>query len=112
MLFRSQQQQQMQQQIQQQPQSQPQIQQGQSPLPQMQGQPQQVQGDQTMVSPESLPNYMNAPFDQTQGIGFAGNFGGTTPITAAPEMGVTLPQVEGVDYRGLRMPPEGRPAQK
>ena len=102
-----------QQQMQQQQMQQQQMQQAQqAQQPQMQGSPQQVQGDQTMISPESIPNYMNAPFDQTQGMGFAGNFGGTTPITAAPEMGVTLPQVEGVDYRGLRMPPEGRPAQK
>lgn len=115
-MFRQQKQQQLQQQMQQQQMQQAQMQQQaqmeQQQGPQIQGMPQQVQGDQTMISPESLPNYMNAPFEQTQGQGFAGNLGGTTPITAAPEMGVTLPQVEGVDYRGLRMPPEGRPAQK
>lgn len=80
--------------------------------PPPQGIPNQVDGDQTMISPEAIPNYMNTPFEETKGLGFAGNFGGTTPITAAPEMGVTLPQVEGVDYRGLRMPPEGRPAEQ
>jgi hypothetical protein len=79
---------------------------------QPQGAPQDVQGDQNMISPDMGENYQNSPFEQTQGIGFAGNFGGSTPITAAPEMGVTLPQLEGVDYRGLRMPPDGRPAKK
>lgn len=108
-MFRQQKQMEMQQ-VQQQQMQQQQMQQAQQP--QMQGSPQEVMGDQQMISPEALPNYMNAPFEQTQGIGFAGNFGGTTPITAAPEMGVTLPQVEGVDYRGLRMPPEGRPAEQ
>lgn len=74
--------------------------------PQMQGiPPQDIQG----ATAEALPNYGGEPFEQTQGMGFAGNFGGTTPISAAPE---NLAMTEGVDYRGLRMPPEGRPAKK
>ena len=74
--------------------------------PQMQGiPPQDIQGAES----EALPNYGGEPFEQTQGMGFAGNFGGTTPISAAPE---NMAMTEGVDYRGLRMPPEGRPAKK
>lgn len=49
---------------------------------------------------------MQAPFDQTNGMGFAGNFGGSSPLSAAPDMtGVGLPALEGRDNRGLRLPP-------
>ena len=82
---------------------------GQADTTGMQGSPQDVMGDQTMISPEMPANEANAPFEQTQGQGFAGNLGGTTPINAAPSM---LPGMEGADYRGLRLPPEGRPAKK
>ncbi len=71
--------------------------------------PGQVMGDQNMIAPEGAEMPAPAAFDQTQGQGFAGNLGGTTPINAAPS---ELPGMEGVDYRGLNMPPEGRPARK
>jgi hypothetical protein len=52
---------------------------------------------------------MQAPFENASGQGFAGNFGGSSPLQAAPDMtGVGLPAMEGRDNRGLRMPPEGR----
>lgn len=51
---------------------------------------------------------MEAPFENTQGMGFAGNFGGSSPLAAAPDMtGVGLPAIEGRDNRGLRLPPPG-----
>lgn len=75
-------------------------------------QAQQAQVQQQMQPPqgsESVPNPQGAAFDNTQGIGYAPNFGGQQAIGAAPDMtGVGLPQIEGVDYRGLGIPPEGR----
>jgi hypothetical protein len=51
---------------------------------------------------------LESAFANMQGQGFAGNMGGSSPLMAAPEMtGVGLPQLEGHDNRGLRMPPEG-----
>ena len=52
------------------------------------------------------PSMQNA-FANTQGQGFAGNFGGSNPLSAAPDMtGIGLPQMEGRDNRGLLMPPQ------
>lgn len=73
------------------------------------GSPQEVMGDQQMIAPEMGADMANMPFEQTQGQGFAGNFGGTTPVSAS---GGDLAQLEGADYRGLRMPPEGRAARR
>jgi hypothetical protein len=83
--------------------------QGQADTSGMAGSPQDVMGDQNMIPPEMPQDMNNAPFEQTTGQGFAGNLGGTTPINAAPSM---LPGMEGADYRGLRLPPEGRPAEQ
>lgn len=58
---------------------------------------------------ETIPNQQGAAFDNTQGMGYAPNFGGQQALGAAPEMtGVGLPQIEGMDYRGLGIPPQGR----
>ena len=66
-------------------------------------------GSQQALGPASP--MAQAPFDNTQGLGMAGNFGGSSPVNAAPGMdGMNLAMVEGRDNRGLRMPPEGRPA--
>ena len=64
-------------------------------------------GSQEGIMPEDQA--MQAPFENASGQGFAGNFGGSSPLAAAPNMtGMGLPAMEGRDNRGLRLPPEGR----
>lgn len=61
-------------------------------------------GSNQPMMPENMS--MQAPFENAGGQSFAGNFGGSSPLAAAPDMtGVGLPAMEGADYRGLRMPP-------
>lgn len=91
-------------------------QQMQQQMAQGQGQPPQPSGNQIpngqpgSSAPLMPPNpSIQAPFENTTGQSFAGNFGGSSPLSAAPDMtGVGLPQLEGTDNRGLRMPPNGR----
>lgn len=69
---------------------------------------QQMQGQKT-----TPPDQQGMAFDQTQGMGYAPNFGGQQALGAAPGMtGVGLPQIEGKDFRGLGMPPDYREPQQ
>jgi len=74
-------------------------------MQQQQMQQQQMQQQQMQQGSETLPNQMGGAFDNTQGIGYAPNFGGTQALSAAPDMtGVGLPQIEVEDLRRLRIP--------
>lgn len=63
---------------------------------------------------EAFPNTAsNNLYEQTQGVGFAGNLGGTTPVSAGRDMkGVGFPSLEGMDMRGLKQAPNARKAEK
>ncbi len=81
---------------------------GMDPNQMMQGMPPGMDPSQMGMGMPQNPQ-MQAPFDNTQGQGFAGNFGGSSPLSAAPDMtGVGLPKIEGRDNRGLKMPPVSR----